>query len=92
MQRQFHDDRADGINWERQDEQDRASTHVHPGADASTGWVCGRVCVHKGTGQINKNTQLKATCKSKPWSRHKLPSVTDGSKDKGKHRDQGSKS
>lgn len=57
------------------------------------------VCVCVGT-QVNKGkyapTQLKATCKSKPtllpWSRHKLPSVTDGSKDTGKHTDQGSKS
>lgn len=41
MQRQLHDDRADGINWERQEEQGTASTHVQSGADARTeGCVC----------------------------------------------------
>lgn len=40
MQRQLHDDRADGINWERQDEQDTASTHVHADADARTEGGC----------------------------------------------------
>lgn len=44
MQRQLHDDRADGINWEREDEQDTESTQVHTGADARTGGV--GMCVH----------------------------------------------
>lgn len=55
IQRQLYDDRADGINWEREDEQDTESTQVHTGADARTGGVC--MCGHTSEqGQICANT------------------------------------
>lgn len=50
MQRLYaisHDDRADGVNWEREDEQDTESTHMHTGAGARTEGVCIYGCAHK---------------------------------------------
>lgn len=60
MQRQLHDDRADGINWERQEEQGTASTHVQSGADARTeGCVCAKV------NRVNKHQHSKKPHASK---------------------------
>lgn len=59
MQRQLHDDRAGGINWGRQDEQDTESSHVHPGAEAGQRvwgvpvWGCVSVCTE--VSRVNKH-------------------------------------